>query len=114
MVRSGPTASLLPLTESTYLILCSLMVPRHGYAIMQWVAEASAQRVKLGPGTLYGALTSLHDKGLIRPEGERVGEGERRKVYALTPEGASLIVLELARLEQLQRIGQEALASREG
>src|SRR5437588_11298454 len=86
----SPIAS--PLTEPTYCILAALAEPRHGYAIMQWVSDATGQRVKLGPGTLYGALTALQDRGFIAPVGERLNGNERRKVYGLT--GPSRILLE--------------------
>ena len=49
------------LTESTYYIMLALYEPSHGYGIMQQVEEMSGGRVKLAPGTLYGALTALTD-----------------------------------------------------
>ena len=53
------------LTEAVFYILLSLMKPLHGYGIIQNVGELSKGRVKLAPGTLYGALNSLVDKGWI-------------------------------------------------
>jgi DNA-binding PadR family transcriptional regulator len=94
----------LPLTEPTYLILAALAEPRHGYAIMQDVAELSGERVRLGPGTLYGALTNLMKQKLIRRCGD-TGEGsDRRKVYALTPLGERVLLLEGERLASLARL----------
>ena len=55
------------LTESTYYILLSLYTPQHGYDIMQRTEALSGGRVRLAAGTLYGALTSLCDKGWIAP-----------------------------------------------
>jgi DNA-binding PadR family transcriptional regulator len=52
------------LTEVTDLILLSLYEPRHGYAIIQFVEEVTNGRVLLGAGTLYGALSSLEQKGI--------------------------------------------------
>jgi len=40
----------LPLSESTTYILLALAEPRHGYAVMQWVAQASQDTVEVGPG----------------------------------------------------------------
>lgn len=54
------------LTEVTDLILLSLYEPRHGYAIIQFVEEVTNGRVLLGAGTLYGALSSLEEKGWIK------------------------------------------------
>ena len=98
----------LPLTEATYYVLISLVEPRHGYGIMQNSAALSGNRVKLGPGTLYGALTNLLKQGLIERSGEQDLEGERRKIYALTSLGMAVIVAECERLEALVRSGREA------
>lgn len=99
----------VPLTEPTYCILAALATPRHGYAVMQWVAEVTAQRVKLGPGTLYGALTSLQTRGFIAAVGEGLEGNERRKVYGLTATGRALLELETTRLDSLARLGRQAL-----
>jgi DNA-binding PadR family transcriptional regulator len=99
---------LLPLTEATYYVLISLVEPRHGYGIMQNVAVLSEGKVRIGPGTLYGALTNLLKQGLIERAGELETEGERRKVYALTKLGRAVVLLECERLETLARIGREA------
>ena len=53
------------LSESTYYILLSLITPQHGYGIMQFVKKISNDRLNLTPGTLYGAIKALLDKGLI-------------------------------------------------
>lgn len=98
----------LPLTEATYYILISLVESRHGYGIMQNAATLSEGRVKLGPGTLYGAITNLLKQGLIERAGEKDLEGERRKFYALTSLGMAVIVAECERLESLIRSGREA------
>jgi DNA-binding PadR family transcriptional regulator len=97
----------LPLTEATFYVLVSLVEPRHGYGIMQNVASVSGNRVKLGPGTLYGALTNLVKQGVIERAGEQELEGERRKIYALTTLGKNVVRLECERLEILARIGRE-------
>jgi len=103
-----------PLTESTFLILLALTTPRHGYAVMQEVATLSMKRVRLGPGTLYGALSTMVSKGLIEPVGETDAGGERRKVYALRPEGRDLLRREIARLRELIQIADQVLAAGDG
>ena len=77
----------LPLSESTAYILLALAEPLHGYGIMQKVEQISEETVKLGPGTLYGAFTTLESEGLI----VKVGEAERRKTYALTDKGRQVL-----------------------
>ena len=91
-------SELIPLTEASFYILISLLKPLHGYGIIQKIEEMSKGRLKLGPGTLYGALNNLASQGLI----ERVGaETGRRKNYQITPAGHELISLEVNRLEEL-------------
>ncbi len=97
----------LPLSEATYMILASLTEPRHGYGIMQDVEATSGGRVRVGPGTLYGALTNLVDQKLIRRCGETGSGSGRRKVYELTPLGQRVLVLEGERLAALSRVAAD-------
>lgn len=96
----------LPLTETTFLILLSLSnQARHGYAIMQDVEALSEGRVHLSTGTLYGALRRLLQDGWI----ERLDEQENpslrsernRKYYSLTETGEQVLENELQRLQNL-------------
>lgn len=54
-----------PLTEGVYYILLALFDARHGYGIMQLVEEMSNGRVRLGAGTIYGAIKTLLERGWI-------------------------------------------------
>lgn len=93
-----------PLTETVYYILLALDSPLHGYGVMQRVAEMSGGRVDLGAGTLYGALTTLTEKGWISPvAGER---GDRKKEYVITGAGRHAVETEVRRLEELLRNGR--------
>jgi DNA-binding PadR family transcriptional regulator len=85
----------LPLTESTCYIMLTLAEPLHGYAVMKKVEEISKGTVKVGPGTLYGAFTSLEEEGLI----VKVKEENRRKSYVLTPKGKKVLMNQMKRLE---------------
>ena len=65
------------LTEVTLYILLALYNTNHGYGIMQFVEEKTNGRLVLGAGTLYGAITSLVNKGwiiLINEEGAKKKE----------------------------------------
>lgn len=95
------------LTESTYYILLSLYTPQHGYGIMQRTEALSGGRVRLAAGTLYGALTSLCDKGWIVPL--PVDENSRKKEYQLTEKGLEVLKNELNRLRQLVANGETVL-----
>jgi DNA-binding PadR family transcriptional regulator len=95
----------LPLTETTYYILLALSEPRHGYAIMQHTTQVSAGRVKLGPGTLYGAITKLLAEKIIIPQAGGDAAGERRKIYVLTELGRQVLQAEYNRLLEMVRYG---------
>lgn len=95
----------LPLSESTYYILLSLVDSRHGYAIMQHVEEISRGAVTIGPGTLYGAFNNLEKAGLIRS----VGEEDRRKYYALTDLGRLVLAGQINRLKVMAENGEKVL-----
>lgn len=86
------------LTEVTFYILLSLYIPKHGYAVMQFIDEKTCGRLVLGAGTLYGALTSLQKKGWIVPYGSSEG---RKKEYLITLQGKQIAERELCRLNEL-------------
>ena len=95
------------LTEAVYYILLSLYHPQHGYGIMQQAEQMSGGRVRLAAGTLYGALSSLSDKGWI--EALPGDENSRRKEYRLTEKGLDVLEAALARLQQLVQNGIDVL-----
>ncbi|MEG2120164.1 MAG: PadR family transcriptional regulator [Pseudoflavonifractor sp.] len=86
-----------PMTEANYYVLLALLTPGHGYQLMAEIAAASAGRVQMGPGTLYGILTRLHNDGLIT----MVADDGRRKTYAVTAEGKAALRAEYARLRRM-------------
>jgi DNA-binding PadR family transcriptional regulator len=96
-----------PLTEASFYILVSLAEPLHGYGVMQKVLELSRNRVQLGPGTLYGALTNLVTQGLI--EAVDGAGGDRKKLYRLTENGKLVAEYEIQRMEELSRHGRMLL-----
>lgn len=95
-------AKYLPLSETTTYILLALAEPLHGYAVMQKVEQISQGTVKLGPGTLYGAFTTLESEGVIA----KVGETDRRKTYALTAKGQQVLKEHIRRSALLVDNGQ--------
>ena len=97
----------LALTESTYYILLSLYSPQHGYGIMQQTEALSHGRVRLAPGTLYGALNSMCEKGWILQL--PVEDGSRKKEYRLTESGRAVLNNEIERLKELVRNGERIL-----
>lgn len=83
-----------------HLLLALTGCELHGYALMKAVAEESGGRVRLGPGTLYGALKRLLDLRLIEESGHRPDpelDDERRRYYRLTGQGRQVLGAEAAR-----------------
>lgn len=93
-----------PLTETVYYVLISLVEQRHGYGIMQFVRDMTDGRVVLGAGTLYGALSTLQEKGWIEPMG--IESGDRKKEYRITRQGRDVLASEIRRLESLVSDGR--------
>jgi DNA-binding PadR family transcriptional regulator len=101
---SKPEGDLGRFAEPSLLILISLADgPKHGYAMMEDIRQLA--NVKLGPGTLYGALARLEQRGLIEP----VDSDDRRRPYRLTTAGSSALREQLTSLESLATTGLERI-----
>lgn len=113
-----------PLTESYfYILLCLYGHANHGYGIMQEAGELSGGRVRIGSGTMYGAVSNMMKKGWIAEcDGEPAygtagagrNTGVRKKLYVLTDSGRKVLEEEIIRLiEMLESaekiIGREPL-----
>lgn len=109
--REGPNDNPSePLKPQWFHILLSLADQElHGTAIMEEVLERTDGAIRLWPGTLYGALSELSDRDLIRevdpPEGAPT-EGGRRRFYAITPRGKRVLATEVARLEEVLHLAR--------
>jgi DNA-binding PadR family transcriptional regulator len=88
------------MSDPSLLVLSSLAEgDKHGYLIMQDV-EGFAH-VRLGPGTLYGAITRLEERGWIQP----VGPKDRRQTYTITPAGRDYLREQLSALQTVAATG---------
>lgn len=96
-----------PLTEGVYYILLSLVQPMHGYGIMQNVEKLSGGRLRLAAGTLYGAISSMLEKGWIAALDH--GADSRKKEYVMTDTGRKVLCAEYARLKELVKNGRAVL-----
>jgi DNA-binding PadR family transcriptional regulator len=91
---------------------------RHGYAIMQAVADRTGGKVRMSPGTLYGSIRRLLDDGLIeevtrRPS--RDDDDERRRYYRVTRFGRAVAIADTVRLSTLVQDARAAgLVPRKG
>ena len=101
MARTANTGAL---TEPVFYILLRLHRPAHGYALMKDIAEMTDGRVKLGAGSLYGALDTLQKKGWIRALDEY--PRDRKIEYIITDTGKQFFEKELIRLEEMLQNAQ--------
>jgi DNA-binding PadR family transcriptional regulator len=93
-------------SEPALLILISLAEePRHGYSMTEDIEAISG--VRLGPGTLYGALARLEARGLIEP----LKSEDRRNPYRLTALGERALRARLDSMMAVARAGQRRLAN---
>ena len=92
--------------EPGLLILTSLAGgPKHGYAMIEDISRLAG--VRLGPGTLYGALARLESRGLI----EALPDEDRRRPYRLTGLGRDVIGEQLESIQRLAEAGLRRLAT---
>jgi DNA-binding PadR family transcriptional regulator len=102
--------ALLPLPEATFHILLALAdADRHGYAILQDVAERTKGEVKLGAGTLYRSIQRMQEQGLIVETRDRPApelDDERRRYYRITPFGTAVARAESRRLSRLVQLAR--------
>jgi len=112
MAKTAPTPeSFLPLTSAVFHILLALIdSEKHGYGIMQSVAESTGGEVTMGPGTLYGTIKRLLKAALIEEWEERPDpelDDERRRYYRITGLGQTVLRLESRRYQRLVKLARK-------
>lgn len=90
------------LSETMYCILLALREERHGYGVIQHVADFTAGHVQLGAGTVYTSLKKLERAGWIA----RTRTEERRHYYVLTERGTRALDDQTRRIERLHAYGR--------
>jgi DNA-binding PadR family transcriptional regulator len=90
--------------EPSVLILASLSSgPKHGYALIKDIEEIAG--ATLGPGTLYGALSRLVQRGLV----EALPAQDRRRPYRITPAGVEAARAYLQHVQRVAAVGLKRL-----
>lgn len=79
--------------------------PQHGYAIMMDIEAMTGSRP--GPGTLYGAIARLEQRGWIEP----LPSVDRRRPYQLTPAGRTVLQVRVDTLHVIARVARQRLAN---
>jgi DNA-binding PadR family transcriptional regulator len=93
-------------SDPPILVLASLANgPKHGHAMIEDIANLCGAR--LGPGTLYGAITRLEQRGWIEP----LPAEERRQPYRITADGLRILRAKLTTLNHFAKAGLRRLES---
>jgi DNA-binding PadR family transcriptional regulator len=99
-----------PLSQPAHHILLALGTDtKHGYAIMQDIAERSGETIRILPGTLYSTIKRMLADGWIEevPAPRPAGSGDaRRRYYRVTRAGRRVAEAETRRLAMLVKLGR--------
>jgi len=99
-----PTLSRIELLQGTldFIILQTLRWgPRHGYGIAQMIRASSNDALQVETGSLYPALHRLAKKKMISADWDVSDNGQRVRVYTLTPAGRKQLAVEQSKWTQL-------------
>jgi transcriptional regulator len=61
--------------------------PNHGYAIANYIEQASDEVLRVEEGSLYPALHRMTEAGLLKAEWRQSDAGRRARFYELTAKG---------------------------
>src|SRR5579875_1655351 len=104
MRRARGPGGLQRTNDPPLLILTSLAEgPKHGHALAKDIEEFAG--VRLGPGSLYGAITRLEERGLIEP----LPADDRRRPYRLTAAGRAELAAVMESMGRVVRTGTSRL-----
>lgn len=93
------------LTDNMFYILLSLIKPRHGYRIMQFIREETDGKIVIGPATMYTTLQKLQEYNLI----EEVEGDDNKKVYIATEEGRRLLEENIQRRKKIVELAEKII-----
>jgi DNA-binding PadR family transcriptional regulator len=99
----------LPLPPATFHILLALTSDvRHGYAIIQDVADRTNGELRMSAGTLYRSVARMVEQGLITRwrSGARSLTTSGAATTAITPFGTAVARAEMRRLTDLVRLAR--------
>ncbi len=89
---------------------------RHGYGLIEDLAEQSEGRLRIAPGSLYAALQRLLDWAWIVEcsVSDKQSGGPPRRSYQLSRAGERVLAIELDRLRRLVALGDRRLEPSRG
>ncbi len=110
MSNSSNVDSILPLKPTDFLVLMVLAdSERHGYGIVQDIAEHTDGKIRLVPGNLYSVLRRLMSLQVIDETPHRPApdlDDERRRYYRITAFGNRVLTAEAERMRDLVAVAE--------
>src|ERR1700761_7287457 len=104
VVAADPPEKMGHYSDPPLLVLASLASgPKHGHSMIEDIERLCGTR--LGPGTLYGAISRLEQQGWIEP----LPPEDRRRPYRITAQGLRVFRANLNTLRQFIKAGTERL-----
>ena len=99
-----------PLSAPAHHVLLAIGTDaKHGYAIMQDIAERTDGAIRILPGTLYSTIKKMLAYGLVEevaPPRHSDSEDARRRYYRVTRAGRLAVEAETRRLALLVKLGR--------
>lgn len=78
--------------ELLILKTLSAGAPLHGFGVLRWIREATADELLIEEGALYPALHRMEQRGWIAGEWRISEKGRRAKYYRLTAPGRRQLI----------------------
>ena len=85
--------------------------PRHGYAVVRWVAQATDDDLQIEEGALYTSLHRMESRGWVEAEWGLSDHNRKAKFYQITPAGRRELRASTARWQRYARAVGRVLAT---
>ena len=98
MTETSAEMDLHVLRESVDLLILKALTwgPRHGYAIAEWIEQATDSTLLIEEGTLYPALHRLARRKLVHAEWGASENNRKAKFYEITATGRARLAAQVA------------------
>lgn len=95
-------------SQTLYILVVLYVKESHGYEIMKQVEKFSNGTIRMGPGTLYGAIKRLLEEGLIEETESIIEANRKRRMYKITEKGKAFVSAELHSLNNILEIAKNS------
>ena len=100
---------LIPGTLEMLILKAVSLAPMHGYAIAQYLQQASQEVLRVEEGSLYPALQRVQAKGWVKSEWKETPNKRRARYYTITAAGRKQLGDEVATYQRMSLAIQRVL-----